>query len=58
MLVVFRNRRAHELAAHFQHLGPAFAAQAQRDRADRAQVGGHVLAGAAVAAGGADTPCS
>jgi hypothetical protein len=51
----FETGARHEhLAAHFQHLGPAFAAQAQRDRADRAQVGGHVLAGAAVAAGGAE----
>ncbi len=40
-------------AAHFQHLGPALAAQVQRDRAHGAQVGGHVLAGLAVAAGGA-----
>ena len=40
------------LAAHFQHRRPAFATQAQRDGLDRAQVGGHVLAGRAVTAGG------
>ncbi len=39
-----------DLAAHFQHLGPACATQPQRDRLDRAQVRGHVLAAFAVAA--------
>jgi len=42
-----------DFAAHFQHLRPAAATQLQRDRADRAHVGGHVLAGLAVAARGA-----
>ena len=41
------------LAAHFQHVRPAGAAQGQRDGLDGAQVEGDVLAGGAVAAGGA-----
>src|SRR3546814_17845929 len=42
-----------DLTAHLQHARPALAAQLQRNRANRAQVGGAVLAGLAVAAGGA-----
>ena len=52
LLVVFLERGARhvDLAAHFQHARPALAAQPQRNRLDRAQVGGDVLAGLAVAA--------
>ncbi|CAM5345005.1 hypothetical protein RLIN73S_04400 [Rhodanobacter lindaniclasticus] len=42
-----------DFAAHFEHIGPALAAQLQRDRAHGAQVRGDVLAGLAIAAGGA-----
>ncbi|MCY1395913.1 hypothetical protein D9M71_108690 [compost metagenome] len=41
------------LAAHFQHCRPTLALQAQRDVAHGAHVGADVLAGAAVATGGA-----
>ena len=40
-----------DLAAHLQHRRPAFAFEPVRDDRDRAQVGGHVLAGGAIAAG-------
>jgi hypothetical protein len=42
------------LAAHLEHARTAIPAQSERDRAHRAQVGGDVLAGGAVAARGAE----
>ena len=42
-----------DLAAHLQHLGPAFALQPERHIADGAHIAADILAGAAVATGGA-----
>ena len=40
-----------DLAAHFQHLRPALSLQMPGDDGDRAQIGGDILAGAAVTTG-------
>ena len=40
-----------DFAAHFKHLGDAFGIEAQRNRANRADIGRHVFADGAVAAG-------